>query len=218
MESPTITLAIADDHEILRSGVSQLLSRYGFQVLMEANNGQELIEQLKSAAQLPDICILDINMPEKNGYETLAEIRELWPDMKILALSMYDNEHGIIRMYKSGANGYLLKDSNPKKLEEALKAIYQYDFYHSELISSEAYRALRSKKKNDQYLPKITDKELEFLALCATDLTYKEMAEKMYLSPRTVERYSEVLYEKLNVRSRSGLVLFALSMGIVPHH
>ena len=211
-----IRIAIADDHEILRKGVTQLLTKYGFDVMLEANNGREMIEMLEKSPVLPDICILDINMPEMNGYATLEEIRKRWPRMKILALSMYDNEFGVIRMYKSGANGYMLKDSNPKELQQALLSIYEDGYYHSDLISSEAYKNLKGTKNPN--FPKITDKEMEFLALCATDMTYKEMAEKMFLSPRTVERYGEILYEKLNVRSRSGLVLFALSMGIVPKH
>lgn len=214
MES-SIKIAIADDHTLLRQGVCEILSKYGFDIIIEAKSGTELIQKLEQAAVLPDICIMDINMPGLNGYLTLEQLKKKWPEIKTLALTMFDNEFSIIKMLSIGANGYLLKDSSPRELQQALMSIYEDDFYHSELVTSRLYKSIRS--RNVYKLPKITAKEMEFLSLCCSDLTYKEMAEKMHLSPRTVEGYGETLCEKLNVKSRSGLVMYALRIGIVPY-
>ena len=205
-----IHLAIADDHELFRSGISALISSFdGFKMDIEVSDGEELIKQLKKAKRLPEICLLDINMPRKNGYDTLKEIKAQWPDMKFLVLTMFNTEYAIMRMLRGGANGYTLKNCNPNELKKALTAIYETGYYHSELVSNRIHTSLKNEDK-------ITDKEIQFLTLCCNDCSYREIAEIMHVSPRTVEGYRDALFQKLNIKTRTGLVMYAISTGIVP--
>jgi hypothetical protein len=183
-------------------------------VILEAGNGRELIEKLSAADTLPDICIVDINMPEMNGYETASEIRKHWPDVKILALSMYDTELNIIKMLRSGANGYVLKDSDPEDLRVAITRICKDGFYHSELVTGRMLNILFD--PNGKMNTEINDRELTFLRLCSTELTYKEIADQMCLSPRTIDGYRENLFKKLNITTRTGLAMYAIKAGVVP--
>ncbi len=210
-----IHIALADDHTILRKGVAEILSKFDdMTVTIEASNGKELIEKLSAAATLPDICIVDINMPEMNGYDTAAEIRKHWPDVKILALSMYDTELNIIKMLRNGANGYVLKDSDPEDLRVAISRICKDGFYHSELVTGRMLNILFD--PNGKMNTEINDRELTFLRLCSTELTYKEIADQMCLSPRTIDGYRENLFKKLNITTRTGLAMYAIKAGVVP--
>lgn len=202
-----ILIAIADDHTLLRNGLADLINSFGpFKVILQAGNGKELLEQLNSATVLPNICILDINMPELDGFGTLAQIRKSMPAMKVLALSMYNNESTIIRMLRSGANGYLLKNCNPAEFKQALLSISENGFYESDTED-------KNKKNIDPV--SITPKEFEFLKHCCSELVYKEIADKMGISPRTVEDYRDNLFKKLKLNTRTGLVIYALRCGIV---
>ncbi len=214
----TIFVALADDHSLIRNGLANLIDTFsGFKVLFQASNGQELIDTLKPKA-LPDIVLMDINMPKKNGYETTKWLKEMYPQVKVLALSMYDNESAVIRMIKNGAAGYILKDSEPADLEKALLEIDQKGFYHSELVSQHLVKAVRlggSITEEKQPSEKLSDNEMEFLKLACSELTYKEIADKMFLSPRTIDGYRDALFEKLQVKTRVGLVMYAVKNGIV---
>lgn len=211
-----IRVAIADDHIMMRKGAVSLLNSFeGVEVVLEADNGDMLIKQLKETKKIPDICILDISMPVLNGFETILELKYNWPEMKCLVLSMHNNEFSILRMIKSGANGYLLKASPPEELYAALLSIYKKGYYDSELVSSSIFQVVEAKFKNKELLPKITDKELEFLAFCCSELNYKEIAAKMKLSVRTVEGYRDNLFDKLQVNTRIGLVMFAINTGLL---
>jgi len=202
-----IRVAIADDHTLLRNGLADLIDSFGaYKVVLQAGNGVELIGQLTKAEILPHICILDINMPVLDGFGTLIQIRKMMPAMKVLALSMYNNEFTIIRMLRSGANGYLLKNCHPNEFKQALQEIYDHGFY-------ETGAAEMNKLNNDPI--SITPKELEFLKLCCSELAYKEIADKMSISPRTVEDYRDNLFKKLKLNTRTGLVIYALKCGIV---
>lgn len=208
-----IQIALADDHAILRKGVAELLSKCTeIKVVMEAGHGKELIEKMTDGGELPNVCIIDINMPEMNGYETAKAIREKWPNVKILALSMYDTEMNIIKMLRNGAHGYVLKDSHPEELKTAIQEVHEHGFYHSETMSSRILRAVNSVDKPQA---DITEKEAQFMQLACSELTYKQIAEAMELSPRTIDGYRESLFGKLNVKSRTGLALYAIKAGIV---
>ena len=209
-----INIAIADDHTILRKGVSEILSKFeDFSVVMEAANGKELITKLAAAATLPDVCIVDINMPEMNGYETASEIRSKWPYIKILALSMYDTELNVIKMLRKGANGYVLKDADPEELRIAITRVHKDGFYHSEIVTGRMLNILHDPEGKMNI--EINDKELQFLGYCCTELTYKEIADKMFLSPRTIDGYRENLFKKLNITTRTGLAMYAIKAGVV---
>jgi two-component system invasion response regulator UvrY len=209
-----IHIAIADDHTILRKGVVEILSKFdNMTVIMEANNGKELIAKLQSATTLPDVCIVDINMPEMNGYDTASEIKKNWPDIKILALSMYDTELNVIKMLRSGANGYVLKDSDPEDLRIAITKVYKDGFYHSELVTGRMLNILHD--PDGKMNIELNERELNFLGLCCTELTYKEIADQMFLSPRTIDGYRESLFRKLNITTRTGLAMYAIKAGVV---
>jgi len=206
-------VALTDDHAILRKGVAEILSRFdGIKVIMEAGNGKELLSKLESAEVIPDVCIIDINMPEMNGYETAAEIKKRWPEIRMLALSMYDTELNIIKMLRSGANGYVLKDNDPEDLRIAILEVYKNGFFHSELVTGRMLHILHDPATRAAL--DINEREQQFLKLCCSELTYKEIADKMYLSPRTIDGYRESLFEKLKITSRTGLVMYAMKAGI----
>jgi two-component system, NarL family, invasion response regulator UvrY len=210
---PIIRLAYADHYSIVRRSISSFISSYGcFEVEIQAENGEELIRRLKVAPSLPDICILDINMPIKNGYETIKEIKELWPGMKFLVLTAINKDYTILQMIKSGANGYLLKSCEPDELYRGLTSIYKTGYFITDLTSQHIFNFL---KDGQNPLSKINKKELHFLSLCCTDYTYSEIAEIMHVSPRTVQGYRDILFEKLHVKTRLGLAIFAMSIGIV---
>lgn len=214
-DNKTIRIAVADDHVLFRKGLEELVA--GFEdmvVLTDASNGKELIEKLDNLPEKPDICIIDINMPVMNGYETARAIKKAWPEVKILALSMYDTEFNVIKMIRAGADGYVLKDAEPAELEKALNTIYTEGYYHSELISGRVLKAA-APVKEERNKVNITDKEEQFLSYTCSDFTYREIAEMMCVSPRTVDGYRDTLFAKLNIKTRTGLAIYAIKSGLV---
>lgn len=206
-----IKVALADDHTMFRRGLISILKPYrNIEVLFDAANGQELIDKIHNAEEKPAICIIDINMPEMNGYDTARYIKKHFPKIKMLALSMYDDEDNIIKMLRNGANGYLLKDSEPDVLVEALKLINEQGFYHSELITSDILHSL-----HDMDTIMLSSAEIDFLKMACTEMTYKEMANTLAVSERTVDGYRDRLFTKLDVKSRIGLVIYAIRNNIV---
>lgn len=211
------SIVLADDHTLLRNGLAQLVQSLGHTVLYEADTGKELISQL-NRNNLPTLVLMDINMPVMDGYATTQWLKENHPDIKVLALSMYDNEASIIRMLKCGAKGYILKDSEPAELKAAIDAVLNKGFYYSDLVSGKLIHAIN--KIDDggsdvHALAKLNDRETDFLKYACTEMTYKEIADKMFVSPRTIDGYRDALFEKLNVKTRVGLVMYAIKNGIV---
>ena len=212
-DNPMIHVALADDHAILRKGVAEIISKFdGMSVVIEAETGKELLAQLEKADKLPDVCVIDINMPEMNGYDTTAAVRRQWPQVKVLALSMFDTDLNIIKMLLAGANGYVLKDNEPEDLRNAIHGVMQHNYYHSELVSGRLLHQVHTEE--DKIASDINENELQFLKLCCSELTYKEIAEQMHLSPRTIDGYREELFEKLSVTSRTGLAMYAMRAGL----
>ena len=213
------TVALTDDHILLRNGLANLLTELGYRVLFQADNGKQLIEKLKTNPA-PQVMLMDINMPQMDGYAATQWLKENHPSVKVLVLSMLDDDTSIIRMFRSGAKGYILKDCDPDELEGAIESLLQKDFYHSEAISGKLIRAINHLDENsantssEKQVP-LNEKELEFLKWACTELSYKEIADKMNLSPRTVEGYRDNLQEKLDCRGRIGLVLWAIKNGVV---
>jgi two-component system, NarL family, invasion response regulator UvrY len=217
MQANVIKVAVADDHILLRNGLAQLINSFdGYKVLIEADNGKHLLDKLDKN-NLPDLILLDINMPVKDGFETAQWFKVNHPDIKILALSMYDNEPSIIKMMRNGARGYLLKDTDPSEFKTALHAVMNKGFYYSELVTGKLIHAVHSMDDSPQnrtsYI-KLNERETEFLKLACTEMTYKEIADKMNLSPRTIDGYRDALFEKLELKTRVGLVVYAIKNGI----
>ena len=157
-------------------------------------------------------------MPEMDGYDTAQWIKTNHPDIKILALSMYDNEMAIIRMLKCGARGYILKDSEPAELKSAIDDVMRKGFYYSELVSGKLLHAINTMDEDGSGLKsmtKLNERETDFLKYACTEMIYKEIADKMFVSPRTIDGYRDALFEKLNVKTRVGLVLYAIRNGVV---
>lgn len=210
-------IVLTDDHVLLRNGLASLVKSLGHTVLFEADNGRDFISKF-DAAITPDIVLMDINMPEMDGFETTLWLKQNHPKIKVVALSMYDNESSIIRMMKSGAKGYILKDSDPGELKEAIESLLSRGYYYSDLVNSKIMQAFNNfdDANNDiKTLVQISEKETEFLKLICTELTYKEIADKLKISPRTVDNYRDSLFEKLQLKTRVGLAMFAAKNGIV---
>ncbi len=211
------SIALADDHSLLRIGLAQLVESLGNTILFEADNGKELLDKLDKK-NLPDIVLMDINMPEMDGFQTTQWLKTNHPEIKVLALSMYDNETSIIRMLKCGARGYILKDSEPAELKAAIHAVMEKGFYYSELVSGKLMHAINKMDEGSEGLKSLVplnDRETDFLKYSCTELTYKEIADKMFVSPRTIDGYRDALFEKLHVKTRVGLVMYAIRNGIV---
>jgi DNA-binding NarL/FixJ family response regulator len=203
-----INIAMADDHVLYLKGLSALISSHpNFTVCIEAYNGKDLIDQILLKKERIDICLLDVKMPEMDGYETLVELRKTFPTIKTLIISMHNHEHVIINMLKNGANGFITKDFYPEELFVALQSICQKGYHYGDTFS-EYFSRVNS-------IPTFTQQEYQFIKLCCEELTYKEISEKMFLSPRTIENYRETVFKKLGVQNRIGVVIYAMQNGLI---
>lgn len=207
-----IKIAIADDHELFRKGVVSLVSSFdGFEVVADAQDGIHLIRAIQALETPPDICITDISMPIMDGYQTCAAIKKKWKDMKVTALTMFRNELSIIKMLSSGANGYMHKDISTEDFKKGLQMLYKDGYYYPENLSKHIYNALHN-LKNNQYT--FTLEEEKFLRECCSGRSYKEIAVQMSTSHRSVAWMRDNLFKRLQVNTRSGLVMCAILLGI----
>lgn len=204
-----ITIGITDDHQLfLKSLVLMIESFKNFTIIAEALNGKQLIEKISKLKVQPDIVLLDVNMPVMDGPATAAYLTKQYPEIKIVALSMKDDDATIISMLKCGACAYLLKDMHPDILEKALNEIAEKGYYNADATNIN-YRRLMSVQKNE-IAESISLREKEFIQLACSDLTYNHIAKKMGVAERTVDGYRQSVFQKLNVQSRVGMVLEAL--------
>jgi DNA-binding NarL/FixJ family response regulator len=207
--SPGINVVIVDDHLLFAESLEKLIQTFsGFNVLYHANNGKDLQEKLQSHKIAPEIILLDINMPVMNGHETLVWLSEHQPKVKVLALSMDDDEEVILKMLCNGAKGYLLKDIHPEKLKEALFEVMDKGYYHSEKVAATLLNSLNNDGSNNG--PVFKENEIKFMKLACSEMTYREIANEMNLSPKTIDGYRQELFNKLEIKNRVGLVLYAL--------
>lgn len=209
-----IQVAVVDDHTLLRTALAKLIDSFdNYAVYFEAENG-EALKKIIGKRMIPEIVLLDVNMPGMNGYETAEWLYKHYPQVKVLALSMLSDDHAIIKMLKSGAKGYIMKSADPEELLLALDSLMKKNFYLSEYISGKIIGGLNRNMEVPDDAITLTEKEKEFLRLICSDLSYKEIAEIMFVSQRRVEDYRDSLFEKLKLRSRVGLVLYAIKNGI----
>ncbi|MDR6941119.1 response regulator transcription factor [Mucilaginibacter pocheonensis] len=211
-----IPIAIVDDHTLFRNGVASLLSELNeIEVMFDAANGEEMINKLAPDA-LPEVILMDITMPVMNGYESTQWLKKNYPQIKVLALSMFEEDAPIIGMIKSGASGYLLKESKTADLVIAIQTVVNHGFYLNNLVSGKLIRSVQDDQlETKREINQLSDRELKFLELCCSELTYKEIAGVMNLSPHTIDNYRETLFQKLELKSRTGLVLFAIKNKLI---
>ena len=209
MENLITTLAIIDDHALFRQGLVSLLSESKeLKIIFEAEDGTDMIRKMKTNL-IPDVMLMDINMPNMNGYESTKWIKLHYPCIKVLALSMFE-------VLKSGAGGYMLKQSKAQDLVHAIKTIHIQNFFMNELVSIRLLNNIQNTLvKSKINKGDLNSNELKFLELCCSDLTYKQIADLMNLSPFTINNYREALFEKFQTKSRTALVIYSLKSGII---
>jgi DNA-binding NarL/FixJ family response regulator len=211
-------IAVVDDHTLFRKGLISLINVFpNFEVILEASNGKDFIERL-NPEQLPEIVLMDISMPEMDGYATCEWLKSHYPAIKVLALSTMDAETAIIKMIRSGAKGYIVKDADLSELKLAFSELLSIGFFYNELVSRKVIHSIsRIVEDNDAVtaLQKLSDNELTFLRLSCSEKTYQEIANEMFKSEKTVDGYRAELFKKLNVSSRVGMVMYAIKNGIV---
>ncbi len=216
--SETKYIAVVDDHTMFRKGLTSLINLFpNYKVLFDAANGQDFIKQLQPRS-LPDILLLDIAMPEMDGYATANWVRINHPEIKVLALSTMDADTAIIKMIKSGAKGYVLKDAEPAELKRAFDEVLSLGYYYNDLVTRKIMQSVNQLSENNTHLntfANLTEKELQFIKLACSEKTYFEIAKEMFLSERTIDGYRDALFKKLNVGTRVGLVMYAIKNGIV---
>lgn len=212
-----IRCVIADDHKLFRQGVIFALSEYpALEIVSEAENGQELLDLIPEAH--PDVILMDLKMPGMDGIQATQMIRQHYPSVRILILSMYDDEKFIVHLMESGASGYLLKNSEPDEINAAIEAAYSNGYYFTDLINRAMLKKIVTHK---QFKPtfnheiQLTERESEVLRLICEEHTAPEIAKMVYLSPRTVEGIRSKLIEKIGVKNTAGLVMYAVRNGFI---
>lgn len=211
-----ISIAIADDHNLMAEALSDLIRKFdSYDVLFVAENGRDLLTRLQRGP-LPDIALVDLNMPEMDGFETAVQLRQLHPTVRVLALSMTDREEHIVRMISNGARGYLLKGCRSSELRRALDDVMNKGFYYSDFLTQQLVRSLNAPEPAPPIVVfKLNGREHAFLKMACSELTYNEIADRMCVSPRTVDGYREVVFQKMSVRTRVGMVMEAVRHGLV---
>jgi len=208
---------LADDHVLLRDALAKLIGTFEeCRVIGVASNGRELLQFIQDG-HLPNIVVLDLNMPHMDGYETAQWLQENHPDVRILILTMYDSEIALIRLLQVGVRGFLKKDIHPNELRNALLSVAEDGYYYSHNTTGKLANLFQKNHSNNSSIEKamLTKLDIEFLKLASTDMTYKEIAHLMKITPRAIDGYRDSLFDKLDVKSRVGLAIYAVKNGIV---
>ena len=217
MKKEMIKVVMADDHILLRNALATLINNSDTcKVITEASNGKELIDSI-SKENYPDVAIIDLNMPVMDGYETAGYLQKHHPTIKVLMLTMYDSELALIRLLKAGAKGFMKKDIHPKELLHAIQSVHENGYYYTSHTSSKLAGLFRD-EDDKPLLEKITlsDAEIEFLKYVCSEQTYKEIAFHLGMNPRAIDGMRDNLFNRLDVKSRVGLAMYAIRHGIVP--
>ena len=211
----THEVIIVDDHLLFARSLASLVDSYDeYTVKYTFRNGSELVDKLAAGMALPAIILLDVKMPIMDGIATMKWLKKYHPDARVLALSMDDDEQTILSMLRNGAKGYLLKDIQPSLLKKALDTVLEQGYFHTEQVVNTLMKSLNDDaKKNDRI--QLKENEIRFIKLACEEKTYKEIADEMFLSPKTIDGYRQHLFEILEVKNRIGLVLYAIKHGIV---
>lgn len=211
-------IAIVDDHIMVRKGLCALINLLpSYKVVFDADNGRDMINKLK-LNDPPNIILLDLNMPEMDGYSSAHWLKIHYPQIIILAISTMDSETAIIKMIRLGAKGYILKDADPNVLQEAFDMVLKSGYYYNEIITQKLVSSLNNLSADEQtpgVSKPLSPRELEFVQLACSERTYNKIANEMFVSERTVDGYRDIVFKKFNVTSRVGMVLYAIKNKIV---
>lgn len=209
-----LKIALVDDHVLFRKGLITLiqLAYPDAEILFEADNGLDMQTQL-DAENPPEVILLDISMPVMDGFATMQWLNKNYPDIKVLVVSMVEREETIVRMLKMGVKGYLSKDVEPDELANALSALRARGVYYTDFVTGKLISSLHGGEP--KAAATLNVQEQKFLELACSELTYAEIADRMCLSPKTIDGYRSALFEKLNVKTRVGLVLYAIKNKLV---
>jgi len=213
----SIKVALADDHSLIRHALATLIDSFDeCRVINQSGNGKELTNAITGGIT-PDVIILDLNMPEMDGFETAAWLNKNFQQAHILMLTMYDPEFSLIRLLQCGVKGFLKKDIHPAELKVAIHTVMQSGFYYSNHTTGKLANLFRNNKMGSMNVNQVilSDQEIQFLKCACSDLTYKEIAQKMRLNPRTIDTLRDHLFIKLDVKSRVGLAIVAIKNGVV---
>lgn len=212
MTDPQIKVAIADDHKIFRDGIRMALKeKESLSIIWEAADGKDLMHKLQ--IKLPDVILMDIRMPEIDGINAISLIRREFEDLKIIVLTMYDDQEMITKMMEMGANAYLTKTTDPEEIYQAILTCVNDDFYFNELVNKAVLLKLQHKKTVKQFYPnpvKFNDKEISILKLIAEDKTTEEISKEVFLSPRTIETIRQNMKQKVGAKTIAGLVMYGM--------
>lgn len=209
---------MVDDHILIRDTLAMAINSFEqCEVILLADNGQAFIDKLQPG-RLPDLVIMDLYMPVLGGYDTIKWLKQHYPEIYILVLTMYDSELALIKLIQCGVRGFLKKDIHPAELKLAIQSTMNTGYYHSYDLTGRVMNMIRKEEPIHSRMNTIviSENEMTFLKLAATDLTYKEIARQMEVSPRTIDNYRDALFLKLNVKSRVGLVLYAIKNAVIP--
>ncbi|WP_143310082.1 response regulator transcription factor [Chitinophaga vietnamensis] len=210
-----IPVAIVDDHTLFRQGLISLLSEFKeIEIVFEACNGADMMKKI-SGSTTPEVVLMDVSMPVMDGFAATSWLRQHYPQVRVLALSMFEEDKEIIKMLKNGAGGYLLKESKTGDVVNAIKTIHEHGYFLNELVSAKLLRNIQGSTAENPLAQQLSSNEIRFLQLCCSELTYKEIADQMNLSPHTIDNYRQELFQRLNIKSRTGLVLFAIKNELI---
>ena len=212
-----IKVALVDDHVLLRNALSSLIDNFGnCKIVQQCSTGIELIENIKTG-NIPDVILLDLNMPRMNGFETAEWLQKNCSQSHVLMLTMYDSELSMIKLLQAGVKGFLKKDIHPTELKFAIQSVMESGYYYSSHTTGKLINLFRTNNGGNMNVQRamLSNEEMQFLKLACSDLTYKEIAQKMGLNPRSVDTLRDHLFVKLDVRSRVGLAMVAIKNGIV---
>jgi DNA-binding NarL/FixJ family response regulator len=210
-----VSVAIVDDHKLFAKSLEMLVKTFSdYQVIFCCADGSQLVERISKKFR-PDIILLDQQMPGMDGLATVVWLKANYPDIKIIILSMNYEEETVLDLVFNGINGYVLKDAEIAELKAALDTVRDDKYYYPKFVTNFLLEHAKQKKGIKTGPPFLKNNEIEFLKLASTELTYKEIADKMNLSVRTVDGYREMLFKKLNVKSRVGLVLYSINNNLI---
>jgi DNA-binding NarL/FixJ family response regulator len=211
----TIKIGVVDDHNLYRSGIIKLIESLNpnYKIVLEAANGKDFFSILEKTP-LIDIVLLDISMPIMNGYETAKVLQNKYPNIKVLVITMNDDEISLIKMLKLGVKGFVGKDIEPDVLDSAINTINNGGYHQTRQMTNHLIRSYQN-DETQNILDSLTDKEIVFIILSCSEDSYKDIAIKMFVSPRTVDGYRDSTFTKVNVKSRVGLAIFAIKSKLV---